>query len=444
MAAASSAADEAEAERKPLLGSSETPGIRLNSSKKDIEDNSSDDDEEKAKPSEGISARGRALAAGAARNLVCRGTVQDAMTYHMNDLCNWSSLTMITFTVFNRRTLWMTALKLFGLSMLIAFILVMVLTHPGQVQCDKFTEISSFLRVFVGLLLGFFMSASVGRWWSCAQGFLDLFTSIRILEHDLTSIGVPEDKIVQVLRFGYTSAWILSKQLYVEALPTDKQTAAKEQIWIDLREGTEIDSQFGKVTPEEFDALQMVGDPAGAMWMWIGSFLGHLSEEGYIPPMASPTYGRFLGLSQKGFDAIRITRSSIALQAPFIYVQMLSSLVHINNIVNAISFGITTGATVATFLVHIRVKLFGMDRGQATETQVSTDVQDLLVSFIFSCFGPFVYQALLECSIAIAQPFSNADAVVPTKRLLEILAQDLKDGLKVSALVPWKKPCFKK
>merc|ERR1719316_66234 len=95
-------------------------------------------------------------------------------------------------------------------------------------------------------------------------------------------------------------------------------------------------------------------------------------------------------------------------------------------------------------LVHLGVKVFEVhDEAKASERQAATDMQTLLVSFFFSCFGPFVYQALLEVSIAIAQPFSNKDAVVPTERILNELEKDLHDAMRLAKLVSWSQPCFK-
>merc|ERR1719253_1882339 len=128
---------------------------------------------------------------------------------------------------------------------------------------------------------------------------------------------------------------------------------------------------------------------------------------------------------------------------------MLSSLVHINNIVNALSFGLTWGASIGSLLVHMGLHVSehqGKEgkEGKASQKQATTDMQTLLVSFFFSCFGPFVYQALLEVSIAIAQPFSNVDAVVPTHRILRLLERDLTDSMTMARQISWKQPCFKK
>ena len=40
--------------------------------------------------------------------------------------------------------------------------------------------------------------------------------------------------------------------------------------------------------------LKKMADPAIQIWVWVASFLGSLAQEGEIPPMASPIYGRLL------------------------------------------------------------------------------------------------------------------------------------------------------
>jgi hypothetical protein len=381
------------------------------------------------------------------RALICRNDdVVDAMTYHTQDLSSWNSLLQTSYTVWNRRSLWMIALKLLGLSTVVALLVLVTVRDPAALEVGKFAEISAFLRVFVGLLLGFFMSASVHRWWSCADGFHHLCSAVRSLHISLNSLGVPEEQMVHILRYGVLSAWILHMQLHVDALPTDKQRDGVSDGWGTIASGEGHDAVFGQVLPEELESLHEASDPPGNLWMWIGSRLGNLAEEGVIPGLATPTYGRLLGISLDGFNAIRSVRTSISVQAPFIYVQMLSSLVHINNIVNAVSFGLTWGASIGTMLVYWHVHIFTplASDAKATEGQASRDTQSLLVSFVFSCFGPFVYQALLEVSIAIAQPFSNKDAVVPTARIIHLLERDLHDGLRMAKQISWTQPHFKK
>ena len=50
-----------------------------------------------------------------------------------------------------------------GVAILVCFITILVVPNPAQLKVAKFTEVSKFLNVVVGLLLGFFMSSSMNR-----------------------------------------------------------------------------------------------------------------------------------------------------------------------------------------------------------------------------------------------------------------------------------------
>lgn len=375
------------------------------------------------------------------RNLIHRGNVEDAMTYHTQDLNRWHSLLMLDKSVWTRPTLWFMACRLLGLSTLVAVPVILFVDDPAALKLSRFTSISRFLSIFVGLLLGFFMSASIQRWWSCAEGFLQVFDAIRNLQMQFYALGVDEEKIDRCVRLGVLSAWILNLQLHGEALPAKERSIAFEKMWHRLATGEGLDDTFAYVEDYEMEQIKQVEDPACMLWLWVGSFIGRLAQDKDIPPMSSPTYGRLMNLAQDAHDGIRTVRSSITVQAPFIYVQMLASLVHINNIVNAISFGLTMGGTIGTNLQSYHVAIYKKD---ASHKEATEDAQQLLISFFFSCFGPFIYQALLEVSIAIAQPFHSVDAEVPTERLLKRLERDLHDGRLMahsSGFHPhWKKP----
>merc|ERR1719214_520373 len=91
----------------------------------------------------------------------------------------------------------------------------------------------------------------------------------------------------------------------------------------------------GDLLPEETAQLRPLSDHAGLLWIWIGSLIGRMAQDGEIPPMASPTYGRIMNLAQEAHNGIRNVKASVCVQTPFVYVHMLASLVHINNLINA-------------------------------------------------------------------------------------------------------------
>lgn len=369
--------------------------------------------------------------------------VTDATTYDAEYLLLWHSMKPRAYSVFNRKSLWFSAAKLGMLSLVISVFCAFLIPDPAAVDVEVFEKVRKFLGVFVGLLLGFFMSASVARWWKCAESFLDLFSSIKVLQIDMNALGVPKADMIEILRYGVVSTWLLSLELYDKALPEEKQKAASKQTWKNIKNGVDMDDTFGRLTPEELQIMRNTNDPPANLWVWIGLYLGRLSDEGIIPPMGSPIYTRFLNSSQRSFDCIRDIRSCVTLQAPFVYVHMLAYLVHVNNLANAISFGIVCGASAGTMLSYAGLNPL-YPHSTATRHEAVADAQSCLVSFVFSCFGPFVYQSLLECSMAISQPFGNEDAVVPTRRFIKALEKDLHDGFMLAEAVAWKQPRFKK
>jgi len=321
---------------------------------------------------------------------------------------------------------------------------ILLVTDPGKLKNHRFQKLSQFLNVFVGLLLGFFMSASVTKWWSCAEGFLALFDCIRCLQLQLLALGVPESDVNMVSRLGVLSCWILQMELHAEAVPVSERAIRRAEVLTNLmttQSGLNHNPKYILLEKEK-TAIQNLNDKPAQLWVWVFSYISKLAEDGVVPAMQTPTYNRLMSLAQQAFDAMREVRTSITLQAPYIYVQMLATLVHTNNLINAISFGLTLGVTVGTNLAYFHIRW--NNDVKATGGQASRDIQDCIISFFFSCFGPFIYQALLEVSIAIAQPFSSEDAEIPTTRLIRQLETDLDQSEEMAVKISWKAPRFKK
>merc|ERR1719446_1131066 len=110
-------------------------------------------------------------------------------------------------------------------------------------------------------------------------------------------------------------------------------------------------NQTTLLSKREADVLRQTRDPPGMMWMWIAALIGRLAQDGDIPPMASPTYGRILTLCQAAHGGIRQVRAAISVQAPLTYTHLLATLVHLNNLLNAFTFGIVSGVAVGTALI---------------------------------------------------------------------------------------------
>merc|ERR1719181_290203 len=124
--------------------------------------------------------------------------------------------------------------------------------------------------------------------------------------------------------------------------------------------------------------------------MWVAALIGRLAQDGVIPAMQTPTYGGIMNLCQAAHGGIRQVRSSISVQAPLMYTQMLATLVHINNLLNALTFGMVSGVCIGTVLAAANLHFWKQAR--ATEKESQQDVQNMVVTFFYCFFGPLLYQ----------------------------------------------------
>merc|ERR1740123_1689895 len=124
---------------------------------------------------------------------------------------------------------------------------------------------------------------------------------------------------------------------------------------------------------KEITLLRDARDPPSVIWTWIAAQIGRYAADGLIPPMPTPTYGRIMNLCQQEHGGIRQVRANICVQTPWNYAHFLAMIVHLNNILNAVSLGMTGGVALATALQS----RFGMFEHRASAKQAERDAEDL-------------------------------------------------------------------
>jgi len=375
--------------------------------------------------------------------------VYDEMTYRPDSLLGWNVLTSPHKSIWSSWSLWATMGRLAIVSILVGLVAVLTIPDPAALRVEIFLKISSFLTIFCGLMLGFFMTSSVKRWHECARGFLELCDSVRNLQMQLQALGVTEARCNLCIRYGLISGWLLKSHLESEHKANGEVphgTVSARGNKGNILEDLAVDSdhvELGiepKLLPCEVAVLLEMKDPAAAIWTWISSLLGRMAQEGEIPAMQSPTYGRIMNLASDAHKGIRNVRSSISVRMPFVYVQMLTSLVHVNNILNAISLGLVMGVAVSGWLIRRDLHFY---HPKVRENQHNRDVQFFFVTSLCCIVGPLLYQALTEISVSLAQPFETQIGKIPIARLLISLEQELDEGSAMSGACPrWERPAF--
>jgi len=372
----------------------------------------------------------------------------DDQRYSHRDITSWRVIFKINRTVWKRKSLWLACLKLSGLAWVTGILTVIMVDDPSRLHLGALTKLSTLLNVFVSIMVSFSITSSIGRWYAAADGFMELFDAARSLQMDLFALGVDDKNIDGILRYAVLSGWLLNMELAIEASPQEEKAELTKRMWHILKTDKKKGAAFGMsglLTDEENIALENTGDPAATIWMWVTMIIGHMAAEGEVPPMQSPTYGRLQTSIQEAHTGIRKVRCAISIQAPFLYVQMLATLVHMHNIFNSIAFGLTAGSYVAMLQIREGHSVHDVSRRAISKDELANDAQNVLVCFFMYIFGPLICQGLLEVCVAVAQPFGSKDGAVPSTNRLNVLYDDLKSAKLLKSMMPdgWDQAHFK-
>eukprot|EP00434_Breviolum_minutum_P028477 symbB.v1.2.025193.t1/scaffold2433.1/size79213/7 len=235
----------------------------------------------------------------------------DSMSYDARKLITFEVFRASTGTIWVKSSLWRSMGLLLLLALSTAVGCGVLVKEPEKLKTDEFSKLNGFLKAIVGLLLGFFLSSSVNRWYACASGFLELFNAIRALHMQLTAIGAPKERVHMCVRYCVVSAYSLHYSLSGQTLPKDERLqwryAKFDAMCSDaknLDEKSISTANLNKIYPHEKEILANVEDPSQTLWVWVTSLLTRMSSDGEIPPMPTPTYGKILGLADKAFGCL--------------------------------------------------------------------------------------------------------------------------------------------
>jgi len=364
----------------------------------------------------------------------------DSTQYDITKITSWSAFSMVKGCAWDNHSLW----RCMGLALMLSIAVAtgaFLMPDAVLVKPEKLEKLGTFLNVFVGLLLGFFLASSMNRWYGCVNAFLELLDAVRSMQMQMTALGVAHERSETLSRYGILSAWLLHLSLNLESDEGHEGKAAKTgekedkgrvaKLWQRLEE-----HRPQLALPQEKRKLMQHKECYALLWTWVASLIGRMSQDGEIPPMASPTYGRILNIVQEAYGSIRNVRALQMIKAPFIYVHTLAILVHVNNILNAISFGLVLGIT---FNGAFAEEKYDIGRRQRAHLYSS-----LFMQFCFSMVAPILYLALLDVSVCISQPFTHHDAKIPAMKFIRSLEEDLKNAARMGDNPPhWEKPYFK-
>jgi len=384
----------------------------------------------------------------------------DSTTYDMNQMTSWNVFTMTKGAVFGNPTMW----RCMTMGIVLAFCVAAgahLSLHLASIDPARLQQMGTLLNVFVGFLVGFFMSSSMNRWYGCVNAFLQLLDAVRNMQMQMIALGVHRERCEILSRYGILSAWLLHLSLNSSSETTETHKKPKlESLQLEKRWALLEQVRPHLVNPKEKERLLHHQEGYALLWTWVASLIGRMSQDGEIPPMASPTYGRIIEIVEMAYRSIREVRALHIVKAPFIYVNTLAVLVHVNHILNAISFGLVLGMTTQAAMGKAENRVIdntNLPKSMANSSLMimpnrsspsAGDLPRLLgclfMQFSLSMVAPFLYLALLDVCVCISQPFTFQETKLPALQFIKKLEEDVANATVMADNTNWEKPRFKK
>lgn len=196
------------------------------------------------------------------------------------------------------------------------------------------------------------------------------------------------------------------------------------------------------LAPNELNALKNARDPSALMWMWIACLIARCAQHKWLPPMESPVYGRIMNICQSAHSAIREVRTSVSIQTALVYTHFMATIVHIQNILNAVCLGLVGGIGIGTWMVRRNYHFYD-PVSHTSRQELHQDFQNIAVTTLYCVLGPLLFHALLLISMDVSQPFESQASAIPVDQLLRQLEIDLNDCRHMLDHCNFERPYFK-
>jgi len=263
-------------------------------------------------------------------------------------------------------------------------LLALLLVLDVDVQSEDVDNVKAVITDFHNLctfLLGFFLSTCYARWWAIrAEGIGGLWGAlddIMMIMGALFPQDSAEDREVRerVLRWGVLSHELMYKQIRNE---DDFQDLVAK----------------GLLLQEEAAILGPLSSRPQCVWAWMCSYMAHLAygEEahgGGRMPHAVTMFPKLLDFCCAARDSIGKLFTYTDSQVPFRYVHILSFIVWVHNLVQAL-------ASAVRF---------------AFEWKHDHPLSGTMSEMVFLIFYPVVYTSLLHVGVGMLNPVRSASDV---------------------------------
>eukprot|EP00927_Polykrikos_kofoidii_P018700 TRINITY_DN1869_c0_g3_i2.p1 TRINITY_DN1869_c0_g3~~TRINITY_DN1869_c0_g3_i2.p1 ORF type:complete len:394 (-),score=64.39 TRINITY_DN1869_c0_g3_i2:106-1287(-) len=313
---------------------------------------------------------------------------QHITKYNLQKLTTVRVFLVTTGTVLTNVIIWVETL-MNALVFWMVYTLVMTFHWDGLARfVGKESNIRSFIAMFttfVGLLLSFYTSLNIKRWWDMRMlGVGGIWQTCSKLTLQISQ-GVTRDPEVLHAIWRYSSASLVF--IFMQ------------------RRGIEdrIDDVFKLKLLTEAECQQMSRIPASnrseAIWSWLGAMVSQLNAQGLVA--GPPHYAGLMNTIDNGRGGSNVINSYLETPIPMAYVHILGLMVKLHNIMVAMLMGILSAKHMS-----------GGDYLGAFRTMFR------------AFFMSFLYNALLLINDDISDPFGGDISDLPMEKILAEIKDD--------------------
>lgn len=348
--------------------------------------------------------------------------------YASEHLLTWSVLLTRTFFVIFSWRVWIVVPCVFSVALAVAALIIYGVPYANKLDTARMETVAEYLRIFIVFKLGLYMNTSLQRWWAAVVCFKTTLTTVKELVWTAHVMHLRMQIIHALQRKCILACYILEAEMHTGLGVEAEETV---EYW---NETFEYLSAESLLSAEEAVSLRTEhcekhlgkhhGDRSTLVWAWIGRTVGRISEE---PGVIAPMCVRLVSLCHTAMNKTEELKIHGAVQVPFSYAYLLAVLVHLNNILLAVSSGIF----IAQGLDRVRKGRAEAAHSDTTvqsekaESGVYADFEVLWTQIFLLVFQPLMYQAFLGIAHVLNHPFGGNAFHLPSKTYIRLCREEL-------------------
>lgn len=350
-----------------------------------------------------------------------RGKVYE---YDHEALLTWNALLATTGTIFFQRRVYIICPIVLGIAFVCGSAVYWFVPSARKLDTHRFNDFVTYIKVFIAFMLGLFLNNSFRRWWASVSSFKKFLTSIKQLMYTLHAINVRSDLFDEIERCTVCSCYVLNEEVHTAQMkdPELKRLRwLKVMDWLEQQKWLSHDERLEIKHDEQSIDHQELGVRTTIIWTWIGETMTLVRAE---PTVAPPMYVRLLFLCHDCMAQIEELKTNLTVQLPFTYAHMLAVLVHLSNVLMAISCGLAFGSAMAEITSRTNeVEATGTSRRVLGEFYEA--LQTLFMQVVILIIQPLLYQAFLVIAHALCYPYGDEICHMPTETFIQQMHYEL-------------------